>query len=61
VLDLARLTARAHERGISGALGELAFFFKDPVFEEAAGGVDHGVMSQYETLRAFAARLGAGQ
>ncbi|MFJ3336906.1 inositol-3-phosphate synthase [Streptomyces sp. NPDC086766] len=53
VLDLARLTARAHERGISGPLGELAFFFKDPV-----GGGEHAVMAQYETLRTFAAGLG---
>ncbi|MGV9347639.1 inositol-3-phosphate synthase [Streptomyces spiralis] len=60
VLDLARLTARAHERGISGPLGELAFFFKDPVFKDPAAGGDHAVMSQYETLRAFATRLGAG-
>ncbi|MGW9367677.1 hypothetical protein ACWG43_28085, partial [Streptomyces albidoflavus] len=30
VLDLARLLARAHEAGISGPLGELAFYFKDP-------------------------------
>jgi myo-inositol-1-phosphate synthase len=53
VLDLARLTARAHERGISGPLSELAFFFKDPV-----GTDDHAVMSQYQTLRTFAAELG---
>ncbi|MFJ8198252.1 inositol-3-phosphate synthase [Streptomyces sp. NPDC096152] len=53
VLDLARLAARAHERGISGPLGELAFFFKDPV-----GSEEHAVMSQYETLRTFAAGLG---
>ncbi|WP_369216643.1 inositol-3-phosphate synthase, partial [Streptomyces flavofungini] len=30
VIDLARLTARAHERGITGPLPELAFYFKDP-------------------------------
>ncbi|WP_433454022.1 inositol-3-phosphate synthase [Streptomyces sp. CA-142005] len=53
VLDLARLTARAQERGISGPLGELAFFFKDPV-----GTDEHAVMTQYETLRTFAAGLG---
>ncbi|WP_328323036.1 MULTISPECIES: inositol-3-phosphate synthase [unclassified Streptomyces] len=56
VLALARLTARAHERGISGPLGELAFFFKDPVHSD-----DHAVMSQYATLQAFAARLGGRQ
>ncbi|MGQ4420109.1 inositol-3-phosphate synthase [Streptomyces sp. SAS_269] len=53
VLDLARLAGRAHERGISGPLGELAFFFKDPV-----GTDEHAVMAQYETLRTFAAGLG---
>jgi myo-inositol-1-phosphate synthase len=53
VLDLARLTARAHERGVGGPLGELGFFFKDPV-----GTDEHAVMSQYETLRTFAAGLG---
>ncbi|MEV6050800.1 inositol-3-phosphate synthase [Streptomyces sp. NPDC052107] len=53
VLDLARLAGRAHERGISGPLGELAFFFKDPV-----GTDEHAVMTQYETLRTFAAGLG---
>ncbi|MES4887456.1 inositol-3-phosphate synthase [Streptomyces sp. NPDC096012] len=53
VLDLARLAGRAHERGISGPLGELAFFFKDPV-----GTDEHAVMAQYEILRTFAAGLG---
>ena len=33
VLDLARLTARAHEAGLSGPLGALGFYFKDPVGE----------------------------
>ncbi|MGQ5634009.1 MULTISPECIES: inositol-3-phosphate synthase [unclassified Streptomyces] len=56
VLDLARLAARAHERGVRGPLGELAFFFKDPV-----GADEHAVMAQYETLRAFAARLGGAR
>ncbi|MBP0460309.1 inositol-3-phosphate synthase [Streptomyces montanisoli] len=56
VMDLARLTARAHERGVSGPLGELGFFFKDPV-----GTDEHAVMAQYETLRAFAAGLGGGR
>ncbi|APY85316.1 myo-inositol-1-phosphate synthase [Streptomyces alfalfae] len=30
ILDLARLTARAHECGVAGPLPELAFYFKDP-------------------------------
>ncbi|WP_030911813.1 inositol-3-phosphate synthase [Streptomyces sp. NRRL F-5126] len=53
VIDLARLTARAHEREVSGPLGELGFFFKDPI-----GTDEHAVMAQYETLRAFASGLG---
>ncbi|MDP9794700.1 myo-inositol-1-phosphate synthase [Catenuloplanes nepalensis] len=31
ILDLARLTAAAHAAGRTGALPELAFFFKDPI------------------------------
>ncbi|MFC9914478.1 inositol-3-phosphate synthase [Streptomyces sp. NPDC059862] len=53
VLDLARLAARAHEAGISGSLPELGFYFKDPDGGSAA------LAEQYETLVAFAARLGA--
>jgi myo-inositol-1-phosphate synthase len=49
VLDLARLMARAHEAGRSGAVSELAFFFKDPV-----GTTQHELAAQYETLRAWA-------
>ncbi|ATL31951.1 inositol-3-phosphate synthase [Streptomyces formicae] len=30
ILDLARLTSRAHERGLRGPLPSLAFYFKDP-------------------------------
>jgi myo-inositol-1-phosphate synthase len=56
VLDLARLTARAHQRGRRGPLPELAFFFKDPV-----GAEEHGLMRQYDTLCAFAAELGEQQ
>jgi myo-inositol-1-phosphate synthase len=56
VLDLARLTSRAHERGISGPLGALAFFFKDPV-----GTDEHALPRQYDTLRTFAAGLGEGK
>lgn len=54
VIDLARLTALAHERGRSGPLAELAFFFKDPV-----AAADHRVVAQYDTLTAWAATLAA--
>ncbi|MFD7322959.1 inositol-3-phosphate synthase [Streptomyces sp. NPDC059875] len=53
VLDLARLTARAHERGLSGALEDLAFYFKDPEGEAPAA-----LAEQYARLLAFAGRLG---
>jgi myo-inositol-1-phosphate synthase len=49
VLDLARLMALAHESGQAGPVGELAFFFKDPV-----GGVDHALAAQYDALRVWA-------
>ncbi|MDH6213203.1 inositol-3-phosphate synthase [Streptomyces pseudovenezuelae] len=52
VLDLARLTVRAQEAGLSGPLGELGFFFKDPVGEGPAG-----LGEQYEALVGFAGRL----
>jgi myo-inositol-1-phosphate synthase len=52
VLDLARLMARAHESGRSGAVPELAFFFKDPV-----GTTQHDLSAQYETLRTWAGAL----
>ena len=52
VLDLARLMARAHETGRSGAVSELAFFFKDPV-----GTTQHDLAAQYETLRTWAGAL----
>ncbi|MEV2265416.1 inositol-3-phosphate synthase [Nonomuraea africana] len=52
VLDLARLVARAHERGRTGVLGELGYFFKDPL-----GGDEHALAVQYERLRAFAEAL----
>ncbi|MDF3147943.1 inositol-3-phosphate synthase, partial [Streptomyces sp. T21Q-yed] len=54
VLDLARLTARAHEAGLSGPLGELAFYFKDPVGEGPGA-----LGEQYAALGRFAERLGA--
>ncbi|MFJ3718192.1 inositol-3-phosphate synthase [Streptomyces sp. NPDC090057] len=56
VLDLARLTARAHERGLTGPLAELAFFFKDPVGDAPAA-----LAEQYAELVRFAARLGEGE
>ncbi|GAA3200414.1 inositol-3-phosphate synthase [Nonomuraea roseoviolacea] len=52
VLDLARLVARAHERGRYGVLADLAFFFKDPL-----GTDEHALAAQYARLRAFAADL----
>ncbi|MEV0015814.1 inositol-3-phosphate synthase [Streptomyces tendae] len=52
VLDLARLVARAHERGVSGPLGELGFFFKDPVGEGPSS-----LAEQYTELKRFAGRL----
>ncbi|MER6291196.1 inositol-3-phosphate synthase [Streptomyces sviceus] len=54
VLDLARLTARAHERGLSGPLSELGFYFKDPV-----GQGPSGLGEQYAALVGFAERLRA--
>ncbi|GGQ40888.1 hypothetical protein GCM10010266_74560 [Streptomyces griseomycini] len=51
VLDLARLVARAHEAGLSGPLGELGFYFKDP----DAG--PSGLSEQYTALLSFAGRL----
>lgn len=52
VLDLARLTARAHESGRSGPLGELGFYFKDPV-----GDGPSSLAEQYAELTRFAAGL----
>ncbi|MBQ0825664.1 inositol-3-phosphate synthase [Streptomyces tagetis] len=56
VLDLARLTARAHEQGRSGPLSALGFYFKDPVGEGPAG-----LTEQYTELRRFARTLGTGE
>lgn len=53
VLDLARLLARAHERGHRGALSELGFFFKNPV-----GLDEHRLQAQFEVLCSFARELG---
>ncbi len=55
VLDLARLTARAHEVGQSGPLAELAFFFKDPV-----GSDEHRLERQFADLCGWAAGLPSG-
>ncbi|MEU1053838.1 inositol-3-phosphate synthase [Streptomyces sp. NPDC005876] len=52
VLDLARLTARAHERGLTGPLRELGFYFKDPV-----GDGPSGLGEQYAELLGFAEKL----
>ncbi|MEV5493157.1 inositol-3-phosphate synthase [Streptomyces bobili] len=52
VLDLARLLARAHERGLSGPRPELAFFFKDPVGDAPAS-----LAEQHAELERFARRL----
>lgn len=54
VLDLARLASRAHQMGRTGALEELAFFFKDP-----HGHAPHDLASQWRQLCAFAADLSA--
>ncbi|WSQ13377.1 inositol-3-phosphate synthase [Streptomyces sp. NBC_01231] len=55
VLDLARLTARAHEQGLTGPLSELGFYFKDPVGEGPAA-----LGEQYAALLGFAERLRGG-
>ncbi|TDE55702.1 myo-inositol-1-phosphate synthase [Nonomuraea mesophila] len=52
VLDLARLVARAHEKGRHGVLPELAYFFKSPL-----GTGEHSLAAQYARLRAFAEEL----
>ncbi|MGP4027358.1 inositol-3-phosphate synthase [Actinomadura sp. 3N407] len=56
VLDLARLTARAHQSGRAGALEELAFFFKDP-----HGGGPHDLAAQWRRLCDFATDLATAQ
>jgi len=52
VLDLVRLTARAHEAGLSGPLGDLGFYFKNPMGDGPADLTD-----QYAALLRLAARL----
>ncbi|MEW9528307.1 inositol-3-phosphate synthase [Microbispora sp. NPDC049125] len=53
VLDLARLATAAQDAGRTGALHELAFFFKDPL-----GRVPHGLADQWTMLCDFVAGLG---
>nr|WP_206443847.1 inositol-3-phosphate synthase [Nocardioides sp. KC13] len=53
VLDLARLTLRAHEVGEAGPL-PFGFFFKDP-----AGSTEHRLGTQWDELVAWCARVGA--
>ncbi|MFE9308363.1 inositol-3-phosphate synthase [Streptomyces sp. NPDC088353] len=53
VLDLARLLARAHERGLTGPRPELGFYFKDP-----DPGAPAALGEQYAALLAFGRRLG---
>ncbi|MBU2666100.1 inositol-3-phosphate synthase [Actinoplanes bogorensis] len=48
ILDLARLTAAAHAAGRTGALTDLAFFFKDPI-----GEVPHALAEQWANLAGF--------
>ncbi|MEU3979087.1 inositol-3-phosphate synthase [Streptomyces sp. NPDC026672] len=52
VLDLARLTLRAQERGVTGPLTDLGFYFKDPVGEGPSS-----LGEQYAALVAFGHRL----
>ncbi|MEI7058358.1 inositol-3-phosphate synthase [Nocardioides sp. CCNWLW239] len=53
VLDLARLTLRAHQAEESGPL-PFGFFFKDP-----AGSTEHRLGTQWEELVAWCGRVGA--
>ncbi|GAB3266604.1 inositol-3-phosphate synthase [Kineosporia babensis] len=52
IIDLARFTALAHRRGRTGALKELAFFFKDPL-ENSEHRLDH----QFRQLVSWAQNL----
>ncbi|WP_149550942.1 inositol-3-phosphate synthase [Streptomyces marokkonensis] len=52
VLDLARLAVRAREKGLSGPLRELGFYFKDPV-----GDGPSSLAEQYAELKSLAERL----
>ncbi|WP_402463470.1 inositol-3-phosphate synthase [Isoptericola aurantiacus] len=55
VLDLARLTARAHEVGASGPLAPLGFFFKEPL-----GGTVHALADQWQALVRWCGILAEG-
>ncbi|MGW7350699.1 inositol-3-phosphate synthase [Streptomyces sp. NPDC054784] len=52
VLDLARFMALAHRAGVSGPVGELGFYFKDPV-----DCTEHALDRQFDTLVAWARGL----
>ncbi|MFF9489047.1 inositol-3-phosphate synthase [Streptomyces sp. NPDC014676] len=52
VLDLARLTVRARQKGLTGPLSELGFYFKDPV-----GDGPSSLAEQYRDLVHFTDRL----
>lgn len=56
VLDLARLTLRAHEVGETGPM-PFGFFFKDPA--PTGGEVEHRLASQWELLASWCRRVGA--
>jgi myo-inositol-1-phosphate synthase len=56
VLDLVRLTARAHEAGLSGPLTDLGFYFKDPLGDGPAA-----LGEQYANLLRLAGRLSGEQ
>ncbi|MFK4068309.1 inositol-3-phosphate synthase [Streptomyces sp. NPDC029674] len=55
ILDLARLTSRAHAQGLSGPLPALAFYFKDP-----DPGAPAALGDQFASLLDFAEWLGEG-
>ena len=57
VLDLARLMARAHERGRTGPQTALGFFFKDPVGSPGQP-VEHRLSAQWDALTAWCRELG---
>lgn len=54
VLDLARLVGRAHEVGETGPLGQLGFFFKEPL-----GANSHVLDEQWAALARWCAQLAA--
>jgi myo-inositol-1-phosphate synthase len=52
VLDLARFVSRAQAAGVAGPVPALGFFFKDPL-----GSAEHGLVRQYDALRAWTRAL----